>query len=287
MSQTLQAALTHAGQGLSAAGVENFRREARILLAFVLDIDMLQVSLRLEQTLNAEQSAALEDALKLRMARVPMSHILGYRDFYEHRFIVTPDVLDPRPETEELVARALSAPFHNVLDLGTGSGCIILSLLAVNSSARGLAVDQSANALEVARRNAEQLQLTDRVRFCQSDWCAEIAAERFDLIVSNPPYIHPAEWKGLSPEVHHEPKSALTDYKDGLSHYATLAHQLHDFLADEGRLLFEIGCDQGAAVAQILRQEGYRDIAILEDLDYRPRVVSCRARAKKRTNLSK
>ena len=130
MSQTLQAALTHAGQRLSAAGVEDFWREARILLAFVLDIDMLQVSLRLEETLNAEQSAALEDVLKLRMARVPMSHILGYRDFYENRFIVTPDVLDPRPETEELVARALSAPFHNVLDLGTGSGCIILSLLA-------------------------------------------------------------------------------------------------------------------------------------------------------------
>jgi release factor glutamine methyltransferase len=215
------------------------------------------------------------------MARVPMSHILGYRDFYENRFIVTPDVLDPRPETEELVARALSAPFHNVLDLGTGSGCIILSLLAINSSVRGLAVDQSAKALEVARRNAEKLQLTDRVRFCRSDWCSEISTERFDLIVSNPPYIHPNVWKGLSSEVHQEPKSALTDDKDGLSHYATIAHQAHGFLAAEGRLLFEIGFDQGEAVAQILRQEGYRDIAILEDLDHRPRVVSCRARAEK------
>jgi len=281
MSQTLQAALTHAGQRLSAAGVEDFWREARILLAFVLDIDMLQVSLRLEETLNAEQSAALEEALTLRMARVPMSHILGYRDFYENRFIVTPDVLDPRPETEVLVARALSAPFHNVLDLGTGSGCIILSLLAINSSVRGLAVDQSAKALEVARRNAEKLQLTDRVRFCRSDWCSEISTERFDLIVSNPPYIHPNVWKGLSSEVHQEPKSALTDDKDGLSHYATIAHQAHGFLAAEGRLLFEIGFDQGEAVAQILRQEGYRDIAILEDLDHRPRVVSCRARAEK------
>ena len=281
MSQTLQAALTHAGQRLSAAGVEDFWREARILLAFVLDIDMLQVSLRLEQTLNAEQSAALEDALTLRMARVPMSHILGYRDFYENRFIVTPDVLDPRPETEVLVARALSAPFHNVLDLGTGSGCIILSLLAINSSARGLAVDQSAKALEVARRNAEKLQLTDRMQFCRSDWCSEISTERFDLIVSNPPYIHPNVWKGLSSEVHQEPKSALTDDKDGLSHYATIAHQAHGFLAAEGRLLFEIGFDQGEAVAQMLRQEGYRDIAILEDLDHRPRVVSCRARAEK------
>ena len=281
MSQTLQAALSHAGRRLSAADVEDFRREAQILLAFVLDIEMLQVSLRLEETLNAEQSAALEDVLKLRMARVPMSHILGYRDFYEHRFIVTPDVLDPRPETEQLVARALSAPFHNVLDLGTGSGCIILSLLAVNSSARGLAVDQSAKALEVARRNAENLQLTDRVRFCRSDWCSEIPTERFDLIVSNPPYIHPNVWKGLSPEVHQEPKSALTDDKDGLSHYAILAHQVHDFLAAEGRLLFEIGFDQGEAVAQILRLEGYRDIAILEDLDHRPRVVSCWARAEK------
>ena len=200
--------------------------------------------------LNVEQSAKLEAALRSRVARVPMSHILGYRDFYEHRFIVTPDVLDPRPETEELVARALSAPFENVLDLGTGSGCIILSLLAENSSARGLAVDQSAQALEVARRNAENLRLTDRLRFCRSDWCQELSAEQFDLIVSNPPYIHPAALKGLSPEVHHEPISALTDNIDGLSHYATIAHQAHGFLAPEGRLLFEIGYDQGAAVAR-------------------------------------
>ena len=142
-------------------------------------------------------------------------------------------------------------------------------------------MDCSAKALDVARRNAAKLQLTDRVRFCRSDWCAEIPSERFDLIVSNPPYIHPAVWKGLSPEVHHEPKSALTDGKDGLSHYATIAHQAHGFLAAKGRLLFEIGYDQGAAVAEILRKEGYRDIAILEDLDHRPRVVSCRTRAEK------
>ena len=281
MSQSFQTALTHAGQRLSGAGIEEFRREARILLAFVVGLDPLQVSMRLEEVLNAEQSAKLEAALQSRVARVPMSHILGYRDFYEHRFIVTPDVLDPRPETEELVARALSAPFENVLDLGTGSGCIILSLLAENSSARGLAVDQSAQALEVARRNAENLRLTDRLRFCRSDWCQELSAEQFDLIVSNPPYIHPAALKGLSPEVHHEPISALTDNIDGLSHYATIAHQAHGFLAPQGRLLFEIGYDQGAAVAEILRKEGYGDITILEDLDHRPRVVSCRARAEK------
>ena len=281
MSQSFQAALAHAGQRLSGAGIEEFRREARILLAFVVGLDPLQVSMRLEDVLNAEQSAKLEAALRSRVARVPMSHILGYRDFYEHRFIVTPDVLDPRPETEELVARALSAPFENVLDLGTGSGCIILSLLAENSSARGLAVDQSAQALEVARRNAENLRLTDRLRFCRSDWCQELSAEQFDLIVSNPPYIHPAALKGLSPEVHHEPISALTDNIDGLSHYATIAHQAHGFLAPQGRLLFEIGYDQGAAVAEILRKEGYGDITIFEDLDHRPRVVSCRARAEK------
>ena len=281
MSQSFQVALTHAGQRLSGAGIEEFRREARILLAFVVGLDPLQVAMRLEDVLNAEQSAKLEAALRSRVARVPMSHILGYRDFYEHRFIVTPDVLDPRPETEELVARALSAPFENVLDLGTGSGCIILSLLAENSSARGLAVDQSAQALEVARRNAENLRLTDRLRFCRSDWCQELPAEQFDLIVSNPPYIHPAALKGLSPEVHHEPISALTDNIDGLSHYATIAHQARGFLAPQGRLLFEIGYDQGAAVAEILRKEGYGDITILEDLDHRPRVVSCRARAEK------
>ena len=281
MSQSFQAALTHAGQRLSGAGIEEFRREARILLAFVVGLDPLQVSMRLEEVLNAEQSAKLEAALRSRVARVPMSHILGYRDFYEHRFIVTPDVLDPRPETEELVARALSAPFENVLDLGTGSGCIILSLLAENSSARGLAVDQSAQAIEVARRNAEDLRLTDSLRFCRSYWCQGLPAEQVDIIVSNPPYIHPAALKGLSPEVHHEPISALTDNIDGLSHYATIAHQAHGFLAPQGRLLFEIGYDQGAAVAEILRKEGYGDITILEDLDHRPRVVSCRARAEK------
>ena len=281
MSQSFQTALTHAGQRLSGAGIEEFRREARILLAFVVGLDPMQVSMRLEDVLNAEQSAKLEAALRSRVARVPMSHILGYRDFYEHRFIVTPDVLDPRPETEELVAHALSAPFENVLDLGTGSGCIILSLLAENSSARGVAVEQSAKALEVARRNAENLRLTDRLRFCRSDWCQELPAEQFDLIVSNPPYIHPAALKGLSPEVHHEPISALTDNIDGLSHYETIAHQARGFLAPQGRLLFEIGYDQGAAVAEILRKEGYGDIAILEDLDHRPRVVSCGARAEK------
>ena len=281
MSQSFQAALTHAGQRLSGAGIEEFRREARILLAFVVGLDPLQVSMRVEETLNVEQSTKLEAALRSRVARVPMSNILGYRDFYEHRFIVTPDVLDPRPETEELVAHALSAPFENVLDLGTGSGCIILSLLAENSSARGVAVEQSAKALEVARRNAENLRLTDRLWFCRSDWCQELPAEQFDLIVSNPPYIHPAALKGLSPEVHHEPISALTDNIDGLSHYETIAHQAHGFLAPQGRLLFEIGYDQGAAVAEILSKEGYGDIAILEDFDHRPRVVSCRARAEK------
>ena len=132
MSQSFQTAFTHAWQRLSGAGIEEFRREARILLAFVVGLDPLQVSMRVEETLNVEQSTKLEAALRSRVARVPMSHILGYRDFYEHRFIVTPDVLDPRHETEELVAHALSAPFENVLDLGTGSGCIILSLLAEN-----------------------------------------------------------------------------------------------------------------------------------------------------------
>ena len=264
MSQTLQAALTDAGQRLSVAGIEDYRREARILLAFVLGIDALQVSLRLDETLTAEHSVAFEAALKSRMAHVPMSHILGYREFYEHRFIVTPDVLDPRPETEELVARALSAPFQNVLDLGVGSGCIILSLLAVNSSACGVAVDCSAKALEVARRNAAKLQLTDRVRFCRSDWCAEIPSERFDLIVSNPPYIE-ANDPHLA-LLKHEPQEALVSGSEGLQDIQTIVENAHKNLAQGGWLLIEHGWQQAAQVRALLQAAGYGHVQSKLDL---------------------
>lgn len=275
MTQRLQSAMAKASQALTAAGVEGASRDASLLMAFALGLEPHQISLRLNNSLDPAQEAAFSAALSLRLDRVPMSHILGYRDFYEHRFIVTPDVLDPRPDTEALVSRALEYDFDNVLDLGTGSGCILLSLLAKNIHAQGVGVDQSAKAIAVAERNARALGLSTRSEFIVSDWFSALPERRFDLIVSNPPYVHPNAMAGLSAEVLHEPELALTDQKDGLSHYRHISQAAHRFLAPKGRLVFEIGFDQGGAVSDILAAQTYREIVVLPDFDGRARVVAC------------
>ena len=275
MTHSLQSAIAQASRALTAAGVQGAYRDARLLMAFTLVLEPHQISLRLNDSLDPAEEAAFNAALRLRLDRAPMSHILGYRDFYEHRFIVTPDVLDPRSDTEALVVRALEYEFANVLDLGTGSGCILLSLLAKNINAWGVGLDQSVKAIAVAERNSRALGLSARSEFLVSDWFSALPEGQFDLIVSNPPYIHPNAMSGLSAEVLHEPELALTDQKDGLSHYRHIAKVAHSFLAPKGRLVFEIGFDQGEAVSDILTTQAYREIAVLPDLDGRARVVTC------------
>ncbi len=276
MTQSVRAALKQASQILVSAGVAAAQRDARLLMAFVLGFEPHQVSLHGDAMLDVDQEVAFTAAVKLRASRVPISHILGYRDFFETRFILTSDVLDPRPETEQLVSHALSESFETVLDLGTGSGCILLSLLAKQPLAHGVGVDQSAKAIAVAKLNAQKMQLIARVEFLVSNWFSEVPATKFDLIVSNPPYIHPNAMAALSAEVLHEPELALTDHDDGLSHYRNITKQANDFLTPNGRLIFEIGFDQGGAVSKILAQQQFHDIVILNDLNHHPRVVACR-----------
>ena len=276
MNKSILAVLQHASQTLALAGVADAPRDARLLMAFVLGFEQHQIALHLNSILDASQEAAFTAAIIKRTKRIPMSYILGYRDFFEHRFLLTPDVLDPRPETEQLVSRALCEDFDTILDLGTGSGCILLSLLAKRPLAHGMGVDQSAEAIAVAKLNAEQLHLTERADLRVSNWFSNISDTRFDLIVSNPPYIHPSCMVELSAEVLHEPELALTDNKDGLSHYRHIAQHAHKFLAKEGRLIFEIGFDQGDAVSEILAQWCFCDIVVSHDLNHYPRVVSCR-----------
>lgn len=212
--------------------------------------------------------------LERRAGGEPVSKIRGQRAFWMHDFIVTPDVLDPRPETEEVVRAGLAAPFESVLDLGLGSGCILLSLLAERADVRGVGVDLSAPALDVARANAAALNVADRVAFLQSDWFAAVRG-RFDLIVSNPPYISDAEMADLSVEVRdHDPHLALTPGGDGLAPYRMIAAQAGAFLTDQGRLVLEIGWQQGADVCAILAAEGWQDITVLPDMDGRDRVVT-------------
>lgn len=268
-SQVLFAAV----KTLQAAQVPDAPRDARKLFAHAFGVDPARVTLILPEPVEPADLKQFEELIRRRGRRVPVSHLIGKRAFYGRDFIVTADVLDPRPETEVLVAEALRGEFARVLDLGTGSGCILLSLLAERPEAVGVGADHSRPALEVAARNAAALDVSERARFVKSDWMAQITGQ-FDLIVSNPPYIAADEMQDLLPEVRDwEPRIALTDEADGLSAYRVIVGQEVAHLLPEGRLMFEIGPTQAAAVKKLLQEAGLQDIAVVADLDGRDRVV--------------
>ncbi|MBT9383219.1 peptide chain release factor N(5)-glutamine methyltransferase [Pseudooceanicola sp. CBS1P-1] len=269
-------ALRAAARTLTEAGIPGAMQDARRLLAHVLDLAPERLSIDMPSQLDAAQQAAFEAAITRRAAHTPVSHITGQRLFYGRRFAVSPDVLDPRPETEELVAEALEQPFASVLDLGTGSGCILLTLLAERPRARGLGVDLSETALAVARRNAEALEVAQRVTLRPSDWFQAVEG-RFELIVSNPPYIAEAEMTALSPEVLREPRMALTPGGDGLAPYRVIAAEAARHLVPGGRLLTEIGWQQGPAVVALFHAAGLENVRIRGDMDGRDRVVCAEA----------
>jgi release factor glutamine methyltransferase len=269
-------ALRAATRRLAAAGVEGAARDARWLLAHVLGVDPGVVGARLDEALAAEAAAAFEAAVQAREARQPVSQITGRREFWGRDFLVTPDVLDPRADTETLISEALSDRYVKILDLGTGSGAILVTLLAERPLAQGLGTDISDAALAVARSNADRHGVDSRARFQNSDWFDAVEG-RFDLIVSNPPYIAADEMPGLEPEVRlWEPALTLTDHADGLTAYRAIARRAPARLMAGGRLLVEIGATQSAAVAQLFRSAGLEDIATHPDLEGRDRVVSAR-----------
>jgi release factor glutamine methyltransferase len=256
--------------------VPDAARDARILLAAALEIDRARLTLVVPDPLTPAAAARFEQMVVAREKRQPVSQILGQREFYGRQFVVTSDVLDPRPDTELLIDVALKSPFDTVLDLGTGTGCILLTLLA-ETAATGLASDVSAAALGVAQGNAAALGLDQRARFVLSNWFAKIPAQRFDLIVSNPPYISEQAMKSLSPEVQNwEPHLALTPGGDGLTPYQILTESAASFLTTDGRLIVEIGYDQGPQVAAMFENSGFEDVEIATDLSGHNRVVSGR-----------
>ncbi|MCP4818985.1 MAG: peptide chain release factor N(5)-glutamine methyltransferase [Shimia sp.] len=257
---------------LSAGRIEGAPREARLLVAHVTGISAARLTLEMGEAARSAHQEALLPLVARRIAREPLSHLLGKRAFYDHEFKVTADTLDPRPETETLVAEALKAPFQKVLDLGTGTGAIVISLLAARPAAKGVATDLSEAALAVARENAEAIGVADRLELAQSDWFSDVIGT-YDLIVSNPPYIALDEMAGLAPELSHEPRMALTDEGDGLACYRVIAATARPHLTTGGRLLVEIGHMQGPAVASLFAQAGLEDVEILNDLDGRNRVV--------------
>lgn len=230
---SVQQVLVTGTRALAAADIDGAGRDARLLMAHALGIAPDRLTLVSPDAISPEAQARFDVALSRRLAREPVSHILGRRAFYGRNFRVTSDVLDPRPETETLIGAALARPFSSVLDLGTGSGAILLTLLAENILSKGLGTDKSAAALAVAQANADALGLSKQARFQQADWWQGIEGA-FELIVSNPPYIAADEMAALSPELSHEPRMALTDEADGLSAYRMIVAQARAHLVPRG-----------------------------------------------------
>lgn len=263
-------------KALEEAGIDGAARDARWMMAHALGTKPDRLTLFLPDEIGRESEAIFADAVMRRVKREPVSHILGGREFYGRWFRISRQVLDPRPETETLVSLALAQPFEHVLDLGTGSGCLLLSLLAERDAATGLGVDTSEAALDLARVNMIELGLSNRAELRLSDWFAQVGGT-YDLIVANPPYIAAQEMAGLAPEVRdHEPRAALTDEGDGLSAYLAISAAAGDFLAPDGRLIVEIGPTQGKAVAAMFGAAGLHDVQVLPDLDGRDRLVFAR-----------
>lgn len=260
---------------LREAGIDDPARDARRLLAHVLNISPGRLTLVLPDPIAAAEVSAFESLITRRLAREPVSHLIGRRVFYGRAFKVTPSVLDPRPETETLIKHALAVEAGTILDLGTGSGCILLTLLAEQPGARGWVTDISASALTVARDNAEALGVQDRVIWGQGAWFEAVPPDaQFDLIVSNPPYIALDEMAALAPELQYEPRLALTDEADGLTAYRAIISGAPDHLVAGGRLMLEIGLTQADEVSALFLAAGFTDITVLTDLDGRDRVVS-------------
>jgi release factor glutamine methyltransferase len=273
VSITVEQALAAATRDLAEAGIDAAAGDARRLMAHALAIAPDRLTLALKEPLMPAALSVLESALADRKARKPVSHILGRREFWGRDFIVGPEVLDPRPETEILIEAALARSFSQVLDLGTGSGCILFTLLAERTEARGMGVDLSEEALKVAVRNRAALGLDQRAILGQSDWFSHVAGT-FDLIVANPPYVALEEMAHLAPEVvRWEPMSALCPGMSGIEAYEAIAAGVMEFLEPDGRLLVEIGPTQAAQVVSLFKSAGLDPVAIYPDLDGRDRVV--------------
>lgn len=258
---------------LKSIEIEEYETDAWLLLEGACGCTRNDLYLRGNEPLNAECEDLYREYLKKRSQRIPVQQILGVQEFMGLSFLVTPDVLCPRQDTEVLVEEALKyiGPGNHILDMCTGSGCIILSLLHFAKDCKGTAADLSEKALAVAKENAKRL--SAECTWVHSDLFENIEG-RFDVIVSNPPYIATKEIEALMPEVRdREPRMALDGMEDGLFFYRKIVASSKDFLNPGGWLLFEIGYDQGEAVSEMMRAAGYSQVKVIKDLAGLDRVV--------------
>ena len=259
---------------LKEVGISNGARESKKILAFVTNHEYSALNWMQEFKISKELKFKFIDLIQQRVSGAPISKIIGKRLFFNSEFFVNKNVLDPRPETEVVVSVALEKNFSTVLDLGTGTGCIVISLLKERPDVVGVSVDISKECLNVAKINAETNGVSDRVKFIHSDWFSNVTS-RFDLIVSNPPYIGLSELKDLSREVKNfDPKVALFGGRDGLNCYEAIFNDVTRFLNPGGRLITEVGYAQSSIVKKFFLSSGFIDIKVTKDLDLNNRVVS-------------
>ncbi len=279
MTLTLVKAWTAAKDRLKDAGIDQPSIDARLMLEVAANVTRTEIVTDPYRELTAEQEATLEDYLSRRARREPVSHIIGRKGFWKILLQVNKNVLTPRPETEVIVDEVLKAfpeamPF-SMLDLGVGSGTILLAVLAERPAAKGLGIDASSEALAVARDNAASLDLNTRAAFMHGDWTAGLGDASFDLVVSNPPYIPTADIETLEPEVRdHEPRLALDGGADGLDAYRLLAPEILRVLKPAGMFAVEIGFDQSKAVEALFREAGAQEVKTIKDLSTHDRVVT-------------
>jgi len=281
---TLVSAWNEAKQRLAAAGVDSPVIDARLLVEAAAGATRADILSDPRRVLTAPQTQTLEDYLSRREQREPVSHVLGAKGFWKIMLRVTPAVLAPRSDTETILDVVLpmyaETEAFSVLDLGVGSGAILLAILAERPVARGLGVDASDEALAVARENAANLGLSGRAAFLHTDWTAGLDGDQFDLVVSNPPYIRSGDIAGLPPEVrNHEPRVALDGGRDGLVAYRDLAPQILRVLRPGGRFAVEFGLGQRDAVQALFSEAGAEELTVTKDLATHDRVLSGRKKA--------
>jgi release factor glutamine methyltransferase len=289
----LDAAVVKAAEAVAAlaasfrdVGVDDARIDARLLASHVLQTDLAGLLSAPDRILTPAEKARLVCLAQRRLAREPVSRILGRRGFYSLELAVSPATLDPRPDTETVVEVALAWVRQRqrpgweprILDLGTGSGAILLALLANLPGAAGMGTDISPQALSVAASNAARIGIADRATFQQADWLEGVAGP-FDVVVSNPPYIRRGDIDALEPEVtQYDPRIALDGGDDGLDAYRSILAELPGVIANDALIAFEIGHDQASGVSGLLRHRfaGSRpnQITVWNDLAGRPRCVS-------------
>lgn len=276
---TLVTAWKAATAALKAGAIDSPSIDARLLLEVATGASRTDILTDPYRALTPDQQATLDGYVQRRLRREPVSRILGKKGFWKIMLTVTPDVLSPRPDTETILDVVMLAfPPHQafeMIDLGVGSGAILLAILAERAGAKGAGTDISSEALAVARENAANLGLDGRSTFIRTEWAAGFADHGFDLVVSNPPYIPSGDIPGLAPEVRdHDPILALDGGPDGLEAYRELAPEIMRILKPGGVFAVEIGWDQGPQVKALFEAAGFEGVIVVKDLSDRDRVVT-------------